>query len=142
MSDRPEQSDSSHSTTLSDDQVGDLLTAFFQHEEPQVFEQPEPSQTQPLPVAAAVVIGQRTAARSVTALAGMVAACALLIFAGLKVSSVVENANAPIAGQQQPDLPEDEQLMNVSSDPGSDITVDDTNTTLEEIEQIDLSPEE
>jgi hypothetical protein len=71
----------------------------------------------------------------------MLAACSLIVVAGWRISSVVDSPASPVVNQQPDSGLDDDRLLDVSTAPEGDMAVDENQTTLEEIDQIDLSPE-
>lgn len=152
MNDR--QTTPKHSRMLSDGQVDELLVRFFEHEVPSKLQQGLQQSAGADHLAAATSAARLTVAdnrpmpstgsvRRLTALAAAVAACTIALIAGWQMSgSPDQNGLQPgfVAEPQQPEIAEDQQLLDVSTNPGGGIAVDDVNTSLQEIDQIDLSP--
>jgi hypothetical protein len=145
---QPENSGSSDSTMLSDSQMDGLLTAFFDHEVPQQLKAGATTTARQSDVVASPAATTSHAAsratspaRGLTAIVGMLAACSLIVVAGWRISSVVDSPASPVVNQQPDSGLDDDRLMDVSTAPEGDMAVDENQTTLEEIDQIDLSPE-
>ncbi|MEZ6061637.1 MAG: hypothetical protein R3C19_14920 [Planctomycetaceae bacterium] len=136
---------SGNSRTLSDRRLDELMAAFFDHEMPVELREPvmpvralraKPS----LPTVAAAhgATSAPSSLRGFTAIAAMLAACAILVMASWNFPTAPGRGTAVVSG----DAESNGDLMDVSSNPSADIPVDDNQTSLQEIEQIDLSPGE
>ncbi len=144
MSDRNIPSESSR--TLSDRQIDELLAAFFRHEVPSQLAEPSSGLLGTDAAGPALLVAtdapaetRRSSLRNITAVTGMLAACMVVAMAGWHMSMTPERLDSTVTDKQPSSS--DSELMDVSTNPGSESAVDDTNTSLQEIDQIDLSPE-
>lgn len=142
-----EQPENLNETKLSDDQMDGLLSSFFQNETPEQLKQ-LPSEWGAIrnEEVAPTVVRRKAASRSQRMIivgASLAAACLLVLAianpflpppaAGPGTANVEETENAESILDQ-------DATLNVSS-PGDEQAIDDVNTTLEEIDMIDLSPQ-
>lgn len=132
---------------LSDDQMDGLLSSFFDQEIPNQLKQ-LPSdwaeiQNEKIVPAAVQQKTHHGSQRLIAAGASLAAAC-LLVFAITNPFSSPPAEVGPGTAAMAPPVTAESVLdqdatMNVSSD-SDDLAIDDVNTTLEEIDMIDLSP--
>lgn len=139
MNDQPESENSSKATG---DQMDGLLTAFFDHEVPAQLSVPPSKWLQNTPQSPAVArpVQRRRAIGIVGALA---AACLLFFVVANPFDKDAQGPDSQTAKSENttetPTALDQDATFNVSSG-NPEGAVDDANTTLEEIDSIDLTP--
>lgn len=136
-----------NATKLSDDQMDGLLSSFFQHEAPAQLKQ-LPSEWASLQSEAVTPTAVRRKAtsrfrRMNIAAASLSAACvlALVISNSFSPSPEIDDGAATVEKSNLAEsILDQDATLNVSSSGSDELAVDDVNTTLEEIDMIDLSP--
>lgn len=140
-----------HSRALTDNEMDQLLSAFYRLEVPQALnglpstwpelQGAQKERQKPVAVIVAAAASDKPAvppvSRGIAVAVATLAACMMLMVfsnvpSGPKPSATVNTTAPPVA---EPD----DQLMNVSAG-GTDGALDENQTSLEEIDQIDLSP--
>lgn len=141
-----EHQDNQNTPQISDNQMDSLLSSFFDQEVPDQLKQlpsqwPEVRETETVPTLQTASVSNQTQ-RIIAGGASLLAACLLLfVIANPFGSSTDEGAPTVEAkGQNSESVIDEDTTFNVSSG-NPTRAVDDANTSLQEIEEIDLSPE-
>lgn len=141
-----EHQDNQNEPKLSDDQMDGLLSSFFDQEVPEQLKQ-LPSQWSEVRNAPIVPSLQATSPsnrnqRIIAGGASLLAACLLLFVIANPFGSTIDNGGqtVEVKDQKTESVIDEDATLNVSSDDQS-LAVDDANTSLQEIDDIDLSPD-
>lgn len=141
-----ENQDNQNEPKLSDDQMDGLLSSFFDQEVPEQLKQ-LPSEWAEVRAAKPVSSGDADSRsnRTQRMIAGgvsLLAACLLLFVIANPFGSATDNGGqtVDVKNQNSESVIDEDATFNVSSGDQSQ-AVDDANTSLQEIDDIDLSPE-